>query len=218
MLRQQVKRLRQCKSVDEIMIATTVNAADDAVVELAESENLDFFRGDEHDVLGRYVGAARQVNADVVIRSTADCPLIDPEITDSIINELINHAADCDYVSNAAERTFPQGLDAEAFFLDTLLRADRLGRSAAAREHVTVAIYGEKPDLFLCRSVKDMEDNSDLRLTVDTEKDLELVRRLFDELDLNFRVASYREIVSYLRANPELIRINEGIKTWSPTK
>lgn len=217
MLKQQIKRLRQCESVDEIVIATTVNAADDAVVELAEAENLSFFRGDEFDVLGRYVGAAEQANADVVVRVTADCPLIDPQVTDSIINELIKHAADCDYASNTFERTFPQGLDVEAFFLDTLLRANRLGKSPAAREHVTVAIYSEKPDLFLCRSVADTEDNSDLRLTVDTENDLELIRRLYDELDLTARVASYREIIAHLRANPELIRINEGIKTWSPT-
>ena len=69
------------------MIATTVNKTDDPVVELAETENVAFFRADEHDVLGRYVGAARQSNADVVIRSTADCPLIDAEVTDSVIRE-----------------------------------------------------------------------------------------------------------------------------------
>lgn len=218
MLKQQIKRLRQCKLVDEIVIATTVNAADDAVVELAEDENLAFFRGDEHDVLGRYVGAAKQSNADVVIRSTADCPLIDAEITDSVIKELIDNANECDYVSNTVERTFPQGLDVEAFFIDTLLRANRLGQSAQAREHVTVTIYSENPHLFLRRAVKDTEDNADLRLTVDTAQDLELIKRLYDELDLSKTILSYREIIKYLRANPELVQINKGIKTWSPVQ
>jgi len=216
MLKQQIRRLRQCRLVDEIVIATTANATDDPVVELAKSENIAFFRGDEDDVLGRYVGAAEQAKADVVIRSTADCPLIDPEITDAVINELINHADECDYASNVVERTFPQGFDVEAFFRDTLHRINRLGQSALAREHVTVALVSEKPQLFLQRTIKDTEDNSDLRLTVDTKADLELIRRLFAELDLNSRVASHREIIAYLRSNPELIHINKGTKTWSP--
>ena len=79
------------------------------------------------------------------------------------------------------------------------------------------ASVSEKPHLFLQRTVKDTEDNSDLRLTVDTEADLELIKHLYDELDLNSRVVSYREIIAHLRANPELIQINKGIKTWSPT-
>lgn len=217
MLRQQIKRLRQCKSVDEIVIATTFNSTDDPVVELAESENIPFFRGDEYDVLGRYVGAAKQSKADVVIRSTADCPFIDAEVTDAVIAELINNADKCDYASNTLERTFPQGLDVEAFFLDTLLRADRLGQSEAAREHVTVAIHSENPNLFVCRTVKDADDNSDLRLTVDTLADLELIRLIFDELMVGTKVISYRDIVDFLRANPKFIQINKGIKTWSPT-
>lgn len=216
MLRQQIRRLRECQAVDEIVIATTVNADDDLIAELAKSEHLVCVRGDERDVLGRYVLAAKQARAEVVIRSTADCPLIDPEVTDAVINELMDHADECDYASNTIERTFPRGLDVEAFFFDTLLRLNRLGQSAAAREHVTVALHSEQPHLFLRRSVVSTENNADLRLTVDTEADLELVRRLYAELDLNARVVPYREIVAHLRANPVLIKINEGIETWSP--
>lgn len=217
MLAQQVRRLRECKLIDEIVIATTVNKTDDPVVELAEAEKISYFRGDEQDVLSRYIGAAKQTNADVVIRSTADCPLIDAEVTDSVIQELIGNSDKCDYAGNTIERTFPQGLDVEAFFFDTLLRADRLGKSQPSREHVTVAIYSENPNLFLLRAVKDREDNSDLRLTVDTAADLELIRLLYDKLIIGSQTVSYREIVAFLRANPELIEINKGIKTWSPT-
>lgn len=218
MLAQQIRRLRQCEMIDEIVIATTSNPTDGAVADLVKAENLAVFRGDEHDVLGRYVGAAKMAQADVVIRSTADCPLIDPAVADSVIKELIDHADDCDYASNTLERTFPQGLDIEAFFIDTLLRADRFGKSAQAREHVTVAIYSEFPHLFLRRQITDSEDNSDLRLTVDTAQDLELIRRLYDELGLDSQILPHREIISYLRAKPELIEINRGIKTWSPQK
>lgn len=217
MLSQQIRRLRDCELVDEIVIATTVNKTDDPVVELAEAENVAFFRGDEHDVLSRYVGTAKQANADVVIRSTADCPLIDAEVTDLIIKELIENSDKCDYAGNTIERTYPQGLDVEAFFFDTLLRAERLGKSEQSREHVTVAIYSENPNLFLLRAVKDAEDNSDLRLTVDTAADLELIQLLYDELNIGSRIVSYREIVAFLRANPEFTQINKDIKTWSPT-
>lgn len=217
MLKQQIKRLQKCKLVDEIMIATTINAEDDPVVKLAEAENIPYYRGDEHDVLGRYVGAAKQSKADVVIRSTADCPLIDAEITDLVIQELIDNSDKCDYAGNTLERTYPQGLDVEAFFLDTLLRADRLGKSKQSREHVTVAIYSENPHIFRLRAVKDTEDNSDLRLTVDTAADLELIRHLYDKLDIGSQTVSYHGIVKFLRANPEFIQINKGIKTWSPT-
>lgn len=218
MLKQQIRRLRQCRAVDEIMLATTTNSTDDPIVEFARNENVRCFRGSEQDVLSRYLGAAEQSKADVVVRSTSDCPLIDPEVTDSIIRELIDNAGECDYASNTEIRTFPRGLDVEAFFFDTLLRMTRLGKSAAAREHVTVFLRSEMPQLFLLRQITDAEDNSDLRLTVDTEADLKLIRRLYEELDLSSGVASYREIVAYLRGQPELIRINEGIETWSPTQ
>lgn len=218
MLAQQIKRLRKCELVDEIVIATTVNKTDDAVANLAKNENVACFRGDEQDVLSRYVGAALQSKADVVIRSTADCPLIDAKITDRVIKELVENSESCDYVSNTEERTYPRGLDVEAFFADTLFRIDRLGKSETAREHVTAYLRSERPDLFLIGHIKDDEDNSDLRLTVDNTEDLELVRRLYDELDLNNTKVSYRELVKYLRDNPELIEINKGLETWNPSK
>lgn len=218
MLSQQLNRLRDCELVDEIVIATTVNKTDDGVEELAKSENIEFFRGDEHDVLSRYIGAAKQTNADAVVRLTADCPLIDAGVVDKIIGELIENSNKCDYVSNTEKRTYPRGLDVEAFFVDTLFRLDRLGKSQTAREHVTTYLRGEREDLFLIRQVCDEVDNSDLRLTVDNAEDLELVRKLYDELNLSEEKLSYREIIKYLRDNPELIEINKGLETWNPTK
>lgn len=218
MLSQQLNRLRDCELVDEIIIATTINETDNEVEELAKSENIECFRGDELDVLSRYTGAARKTNADIVIRLTADCPLIDAEIVDEIIKDLIENIDKCDYVSNTEKRTYPRGLDVEAFFADTLFRLDRLGKSQTSREHVTTYLRGENTDLFLIRQVCDEADNSDLRLTVDNAEDLELIRRLYDELNLSEEKLSYREIIKYLRDNPELIEINKGLKTWNPTK
>lgn len=214
MLAQQIRRLEACQAVDEILVATTTNQQDDPIVELARQSDIGWFRGDEHDVLARFAGAARQCEADVVVRVTSDCPLIDPHIVDQVVGELTLN--DCDYASNVMTRSYPRGLDVEAFYADTLRRVDRLAKSAAAREHVTPFIYAERPDLFIRREVIDTEVNTDLRWTVDTPADLEAVRLIYDGLGLGERIAPYQEVLAYVRAHPEISRINADIETWSP--
>jgi len=216
MLAQQVRRLRQFSAADDLVIATTTSPADDAIVALARDLSVAWFRGSEDDVLGRYVGAARQAQAEVVVRVTADCPLIDPEVGDRVIQELLEHAGDTDYASNVLKRTYPQGLDVEAMFFDTLMRLDRLARSPSAREHVTTFLRAERPEIFLCRSIEDTQNNSDLRWTVDEEPDLQLVRTLYGELNLGERAVPYREIISHVRAHPALASLNIGVKRWQP--
>jgi spore coat polysaccharide biosynthesis protein SpsF len=216
MLAQQIRRLRACAAADEILIATTTNAADDPVADLARVEDVGCFRGDEQDVLSRYLGAARKAQADAIVRITADCPLIDPAITDGVIRELTAHPGECDYAANILERSYPRGLDTEAFWFDTLLRMDRLGRSPAAREHVTVVARSEYPALFLRRSCKDSADNSDLRWTVDAPEDLAVVRAIYEGLHLADRIAGYAEILGWARTHGELARSNQAIRTWDP--
>jgi len=218
MLVQQIHRLQRCRAVDEILIATTTNAADEPIVEAGRTTGIGWYRGSEADVLGRYVGAAHQARADVVIRITADCPLIDPDVVDHVIGELTTHATACDYASNVLRRTYPRGLDAEALFSDVLARIDRLTTSAAAREHVTILPRTERPDLFLRRSIEDDEDNSDLRWTVDTPADMMAMRTIYQALHLGERVIPYREMVAYVRAHPELASINAGVETWEPRR
>lgn len=208
LLVQQLRRLRCCHSVDEIVIATTTNGTDDPLVTLADTEGVRWFRGSKHDVLSRYVSAARESHADIVVRVTADCPLIDPQVIDWVIQELESHSASCDYAANVVQRTFPRGLDTEALFRDVLERLDRLARSEPAREHVTSYLRWEHPELFLIRSVTDVADNSDLHWTVDTFEDLTLVRDIYEALHLDQRVLSYRDILAYVRKHPHLITLN----------
>ena len=205
MLAQQLSRLKRCRAVDDIVVATTENAADDAIVAVARGEGVRWFRGSEHDVLARFVGAACEANADVVIRITADCPLIDPEQSDRVIETFCAHRRDADYASNVVQRTFPVGLDTEALFRDTLERTHRLAQSPAAREHVTWLIHRECPALFRILSVTDNEDNSDLRWVVDVPEDLQMARRLYEALGLGEQPLAYREIVSFVRAHPEVV-------------
>ena len=213
MLAQQLRRLKRCSLADDIIVATTKNVTDDPVAELARREQVGYFRGSEDDVLARYVGAAQAAKADVVVRITADCPLIDPQITDQVINELIQHVTDCDYASNVLIRTYPRGLDCEAFFSDTLFRVDRIAKTKAAREHVTVFIHRERPDLFLFRSVQDHQNNSDLRWTVDTQEDMDYVIKVYEELGLGASQMSYRKILNYIRNNSAMIRLDNKVAT-----
>jgi spore coat polysaccharide biosynthesis protein SpsF len=218
MLAQQLRRVKLCKNVNEIVVATTGRAIDDPIIDLSGQEGVLCYRGSENDVISRFIGAARLSKADVVVRMTADCPLVDPDVADRIIQDLVSGDSQYDYASNVIQRTYPRGLDVEAFFIDTLLRVDRMALSEKAREHVTLFIYSERPDLFLCHSVMDIENNSDLRWTVDTEDDLRFIHTVYDDLGLNERIVPYREMVEYIRSHPELIEINKNTDTWTPPK
>lgn len=207
MLAQELARLKRSTLLSEIVIATTTNATDDPLVELAAREGVAIFRGDEHDVLGRYHLAARQFRADAVVRVTGDCPLIDATVVDAAISVL--QTEECDYASNTIERTYPRGLDVEVFHRDVLDRIARLARSMPAREHVTYFLHRERPELFITRQVRRADDASDLRWTVDTDEDLALMRKLFSELGAADIATD--ELITRLRQRPDLIALNHHI-------
>lgn len=194
-----VLRRAQAASVDDVVVATTINATDDPVIAIAEREGVRWFRGDERDVLGRFAGAAREAGADAVVRLTADCPMLDPEVIDRVIDALRAPEA-VDYSANVIKRTFPQGLDAEALFVDVLMRTHRMAISPEAREHVTWFIREERPDLFEHRSVIADTDDSDLQWSIDHPEDLERMRVLFASLDLATRPLPYRDVVVHVRS------------------
>ncbi|MGQ0612335.1 MAG: cytidylyltransferase domain-containing protein [Planctomycetaceae bacterium] len=210
MLAQQLRRLRRCRTLDEIVVATSDLKRDDLVVALARAEGVRWYRGDEGDVLGRFLGAAREARADLVVRSTADCPLIDPEVADRVVEALApgagagTGAERWDYAANVLRRTYPRGLDTEALFRDVLERLARLARAPGDREHVTLYLRATRPDLFLAHSVEDAEDNSDLRWTVDTEADLAFARAAYESCGLAEEVAPYRRILAWVRSHPSL--------------
>jgi len=185
MLSQLLHRLKRARRVDDIVIATTTDPRDDALVELAKREDVRWFRGSEQDVLSRIRGAAEDAGADAVVRLTGDCPLMDPAVVDAVVAALVDHSEPVDYASNVLRRTYPKGLDAEALFMDTLRRIDRMGTSPAAREHVTWFAYRERPDLFVLRSVEQEQDYSALNWSVDTIEDLEHARALYQQLGLH---------------------------------
>lgn len=212
-----VDRVRRSRLVTEVVVACTDRHEDDPIAAWAAGSGVTLFRGSEDDVLGRFVGAANRAGADVIIRVTADCPLIDPEVLDRAIEELTDHPG-TDYASNVIERSYPRGLDVEVFTREALARMDRLGRSAAAREHVTVPVRLERPDAFTVRNVRHAVDDSDLRWTVDTPEDLEWVRLVYRALGLGDRVVKYGAVVSWCRSNEAWARRDEPGHTWDPSR
>jgi len=213
MLARVVQRLRAAQLVNQVVIATTEVSNDDAIADEADRLGVACFRGSEHDVLARYVGATRECGADIVVRITSDCPLIDPGVVDRVIGALSRSR---DYASNTHVRTYPRGLDVEAFHAATLDRIARLATSEAAHEHVTAFVM-ERPSLFSIRHVVAPSDDSDLRWTVDTPEDLALVRTLYERFDLARRHVPYRAIVAAIRTNPELATVNAHVvqKSWN---
>ena len=198
MLQRVLERLQRCESLDDIVVATTELPEDDQLVALATGLDVCWFRfgGAPDEVLHRYVWAARSAVADIVVRVTGDCPLIDPEVVDRVAWAMMD---DVDYVSNIMQRTYPKGLDVEAFHMDVLERVDRMAFSNEAHEHVTWLIREESPALFVRGHVVDRENNSDLNWSVDTAEDLERVRAIYRELGLAERPLSYRDVVTYAR-------------------
>jgi spore coat polysaccharide biosynthesis protein SpsF len=203
-----IHRVIGSKSFDEVVVATTDRNIDDIVEVQAGVAGATVVRGDEDDVLSRFGLAAEQSNADVIMRITADCPLIEPHVLARMVERY--RKGGVDLVSNCLRRTFPRGLDAELFSrkaLDIMLHE---AHSVAQREHVTPFLYSN-PDRFRIVSHEHHEDLSNYRLTLDTPEDLELLERIFSA-SVDPYAIELREVIALLRANPDWPQINAHIE------
>jgi spore coat polysaccharide biosynthesis protein SpsF len=193
-----------------VIVATSVNEIDDAVVGEARAYGAHVFRGSEEDVLGRFAGAARQHRLDVVVRVTADCPLIDADVILTGIKRFVDLSDDGAHVSNVLERTYPRGFDFEVFSASALLHADAHATSLSDREHVTPYLYRNGSGLSSLHSIRRPADASAFRVTLDTTDDLRLLTRLIDEH--HAESLSAEQIIELLIADPELAAINSHIE------
>ncbi|MGC2477013.1 MAG: glycosyltransferase family protein [Candidatus Sulfotelmatobacter sp.] len=207
MLGRVVRRLRGAKQIDEVLIATTDSPTDDAIVAECQRYSIAVFRGDQDDVLDRYFEAAKFTDAEIVVRVTSDCPLIDPEITERTIRAFMDHSPD--YASNTIVRTFPRGLDTEVVSMAALTRAWQEARRPYEREHVTPYIL-EHPEEFVLLPVVGDQDYSAHRWTVDMPKDLEFVRAIYNRLKGEGEF-SCRDVLDVLDREPELLGLNRGV-------
>ena len=210
MLERVVLRAQRAARPDDVVVATTVRPEDDAVADEASRLGLQAFRGDAEDVLDRFARAAEELSADVVVRVTADCPFLDPEVLDDVVSALASSAPPADLASNVIERTYPRGLDVEAVVVSALQTADREARRPGQRSHVTPYLYGH-PERFRLVSVRGEEDFSGERWTVDTAEDLRFARELCSRLPSPVR-ATWRDMLAVLESEPHLRAINAGVR------
>lgn len=208
MLAHVVERVRRASNVDLVLIATTDLTRDDPLAQFCEEHDYPYSRGSESDVLDRYYHAAQEFEADLVVRITSDCPLIDPDVIEQAITE--HKALQPDYTSNfVPDRTFPRGLDVEVFSWKILERIWREDNNPAWREHVTCYI-DFRQELFNIHCMKNEIDYSELRWTVDQPEDLELIRRIYSHFNDND--FSWLEVLKLFQKYPELKEINRNVE------
>lgn len=212
-----VERAHRANMVSEVVVATTTDKGDDLIAQMCDSMNVACFRGDTFDVLDRYYQAAREVQADIIVRLTADCPLIDPELIDLVVEKFMDEKVD--FAANRLpppfERTYPIGLDVEVVSFSALERAWREATEKHEREHVLPYLY-DVPDRFPMYIVNNNINYGSYRWTVDTEPDLQFVRAIFALLPDQERF-SWTDVLKIVKDHPELTEINAAIshKTYT---
>jgi spore coat polysaccharide biosynthesis protein SpsF len=203
-----INRLRRSKLLDEVIIATTNLPADDKIVSLCKDRGWAYSRGDEYDVLDRYYQAAQAFTADVIVRITSDCPMIDPEIVDRVIRTYLDFPG-IDYVSNSLPpRTFPRGLDTEVMSFEAIEHAWTEDADPKLREHVTPYIY-RNPEKFKIRGVVNAIDLSIHRWTLDTPEDLLFIQTVYEHFGNDY--FTWMEVLEYLDKHPDVVKINSDI-------
>lgn len=204
-----VQRVKAARKSGKVIIATTVEPDDRAIADFASAEGIPFYRGSRDDVLDRYYQAARIYRADPIVRITADCPLLDPDVIDRVVNLYLE--GNYNYASNIHPPTFPDGLDTEVFSFAALEKTWHEARLRSEREHVTAYIH-KHPDLFIIGNLTCKENLSAQRWTVDEDRDLKFVREVYKRLFVRGRIFYMEDILKLLREHSELSGINKGIE------
>jgi spore coat polysaccharide biosynthesis protein SpsF len=234
MLTRVFTRTSQAHTLDEVIFATTTDSSDDPVAEYCDFSGIPFTRGSLFDVLDRYYQAASQAQADVVVRITADCPVIDPDLIDDVVNTVVCGQSSVissafDFAANRLpppwSRSYPIGLDAEVCTFAALERAWKEAKEPQQREHVMPYFYegvqlitenrslqtGTSPRGFNIALLHHTTDFGDYRWTVDTPEDLEFMRQVYSRFNGrdNF---TWKEILGVVHNEPELMKINKEVE------
>tara|TARA_B100000965_G_scaffold75930_1_gene60184 strand:+ start:20540 stop:21304 length:765 start_codon:yes stop_codon:yes gene_type:complete len=205
-------RIKNSKLINEIIIATTTNKEDKKLIDYAKKNNVSFYAGRENDVLDRFYNAAKKFDADIIIRLTSDCPLIDSNLIDSMINKF-QSIHDIDYLSNIFYESYPDGQDIEVFTFEALKKAWIKSTLKSDREHVTPFIrknsdyFGNK--IFKAKNISNNINYSNVRMTVDEEVDFQVIKILINKLGFNDNWENYAKFYS---DNIEIAKLNSHIK------
>jgi spore coat polysaccharide biosynthesis protein SpsF len=203
-----INRLQDVKGIDNIVLVTTKKKQDQVLEKIIEEFNIDIFKGDTTNVLKRFYDCAIIHSSDIIIRITADCPLIDPNIINKM--KTIFLKSDYDYMTNTLPPTFPDGLDVEIMSFKTLEMNFRKAKKKSELEHVTPYIRNN-PKKFKIYNYKNKKDNSHLRWTVDEISDLKVIRRIYKIMNPKLKFTT-NSILRIFKENPSIAKSNEHIK------
>lgn len=204
-----LNRVKKSNYIEQIILATTNNPNDQILLDIANDNQIISFKGNEFDVLDRFYNAAKEYDADPIIRITGDCPLIDPILIDKMLKFFLKN--NFDYVSNTLERTFPDGLDVEIFTFATLKKAFSEATWISEREHVTSYII-KNPKLFKLFSYTNIKNLSHLRWCLDEESDYKMLQKIYQEFEPG-KFFSTTDVLKLLEKRSEISKMNFGIPT-----
>ncbi len=214
LLEYQIERLKRVNKADKIIVATTINPIDDAIVGLCDRLNIATYRGSESDVLSRYAVAAQRFDSQTIVRITSDCPLIDPDLINRAIGFYENNHFD--YVSTD-KSVYPRGMDVEIFSCQMLKTAHVNAQTSDEHEHVTPYFY-QNPDWFSIGTYAEevqATQAKNYRLTVDTPEDFQLIQILLEDLYPKNSKFSLNDILQCLAEHPEWNKFNQHIQQKS---
>jgi spore coat polysaccharide biosynthesis protein SpsF len=204
-----IERVRRSKYITKIVVATTTNSEDDMIEEICHRSRIDSFRGADRDVVDRCYQAAKEFNLDPLTRVTGDDPFKDAGIIDHAIELYLD--SDYDLVCNTLNPSFPEGLDVEVISFDAITRIWRESSNESDREHLTKYVF-DNLNLFRILNFQNQVDLSNIRLTLDTKEDLDLVKLIYDALYSQKKCFTWNDVLNYLQANPDILKINNSIK------
>ena len=209
-LAQVIRRLKKVSNIDVVIIATTTDKEDDEIINITKKEGVPYYRGERDDVLSRYYFAAKENNLDTVARITSDCPVIDPNIVNYVIDKFFKQGVD--YATNILKRTYPHGMDTEVFTFSSLERAYSEAKEAYEREHVTpyIRLHPEKFSLLNIEAPSKFYA-PDIRVTLDTEEDYALLCAVYDYLYYKDPIFSTEDIIDLFKLKPWLRLINKKV-------
>lgn len=211
-LEQVINRVRKSKLINKVVVATTINETDNLIENLCKDLGVICSKGSEKNVLSRYYKAAKENNVDMVVRITSDCPCIDAEVIDELIEKHLKEKND--YTSNSLIRSYPHGLDCEIFSFKLLEEAFNNVTEKFEKEHVTPYIYKTNKDKFKIGHLilKDSKEYEKIRITLDTKEDYTLLCSVYDYLYKENKTFKCDDIIKLFEEKPWLYNINSNIE------
>ncbi|MFX1446688.1 MAG: cytidylyltransferase domain-containing protein [Promethearchaeota archaeon] len=204
-----LRRLELVKTPNRIIIATSTSNSNKPLLDYLKEQKIDYYAGDELNVLDRFYQTAKCYNGEIIVRITADCPLIDSTLIDRGLEIFLKN--DFDYLSNVHPPTFPDGFDIEIFTFKALETSWKTAKLNSEKEHVTPFIYNN-PKLFNIENFQNDKDLSNIRLTVDTKEDFILISKIIEHFHDSWTKFELKDIINFINQNPNLLKINAQYK------